>query len=91
MALKKETKQADGVATSYHRILSLSQTVNHHNSISVLSYVDEAAREAEVNQTIAQPYKAAVTYETEYNEAMTIETAYDFLKTLPEFEGAEDV
>ena len=91
MALKKEIRQVDGVATSYHRILSLSQTVNHHNSIAVLSYVDEAAREAEVNNTIAQPYKAAVTYETAYNEEMTVEKAYDFLKTLPEFEGAEDI
>lgn len=91
MALKKEIKQPDGVVTNYHRILFLQQTVNRQNSIAVLSYVDEEAREAEINNTIAQPYKVSQTYETKYSEEMTIETAYEFLKTLPEFEGAEDV
>lgn len=91
MALKKAIKQIDGVTTNYHRILSLTQTVNHHNSIAVLSYIDEEAREGEQNNSIAQPYKASITYETDYNENMTIETAYEFLKTLPQFEGAEDV
>lgn len=91
MALKKSIRQNDGVTTGYHRILFLQQTVNRQNSIAVLSYVDEEAREAEINNTIEQPYKVSVTYETEYNEEMTIETAYEYLKTLPEFEGAEDV
>lgn len=91
MALKKEIKQADGVVTNYHRVLFLQQTVNRQNSISVLSYVDEEAREGEQNHTIAQPYCASNTYETNYSEDMTIEKAYEFLKTLPEFEGAEDV
>lgn len=91
MALKIAIKQRDGVTTGYHRILFLQQTVNRQNSIAVLSYVDEEAREAEINNTIEQPYKVSVTYETEYNEEMTIETAYEYLKTRPEFEGAEDV
>jgi len=91
MALKKSIRQNDGVTTGYHRILFLQQTVNRQNSIAVLSYVDEEAREAEINNTIEQPYKVSVTYETDYSEEMTIETAYEFLKTLPEFEGAEDV
>ena len=33
----------------------------------------------------------AITYETEYDETMTIEKAYEYLKTLPEFEGATDI
>ena len=38
-----------------------------------------------------EPYKVAVTYEKEYEENMTVEEAYEYLKTLPEFEGAEDI
>jgi hypothetical protein len=50
-----------------------------------MSYVDEESRQT------AYPYCRAVTYETGYDEAMTIEKAYNYLKTLPEFEGATDV
>ena len=91
MALKKAIKQRDGVTTSYHRIMFLQQTINRQNSIAVLSYVDNEAREGEINNTIERPYKISTTYETPYNEEMTVEKAYDYLKTIPEFEGAEDV
>lgn len=90
MALIKEIRQDDGVTTSYHRILFLTQTVNRQNSIAVLSYVDGEVREGEKDSTIAQPYQKAVTYETAYDPTMTIETAYDYLKTLPQFAGAVD-
>ena len=91
MALKKDIRQIDGVTTSYHRILFLQQMINHHNSIAVASYVDAAARDAEKMNILTQPYKASKTYETAYDESMTIKSAYEYLKTLPEFEGAEDV
>lgn len=91
MALFKKIIQGDGVTTNYHRILQLIHTVNSHNSVSVISYVDDAIRDGEKDGSIPVPYRKAVTYETAYDENMTIETAYDFLKTLPEFEGAEDV
>lgn len=91
MALYKSIRQDDGVTTNYHRILYLIQTVNRQNSIAVLSYVDKESRTAEANSIIAQPYQKAITYETDYDETMTIESAYEYLKTLPQFEGAEDV
>ena len=90
MALYKEIKQADGVVTSYHRILFIQQMVNHHNSIAVISYVDNESRENEKESVIAQPYMKSVTYETAYDPTMTVWTAYDYLKTLPQFEGAID-
>jgi hypothetical protein len=37
------------------------------------------------------PYRQSVTYETDYSPNMTIEMAYEYLKTLPEFEGATDI
>ena len=91
MALLKSIKQEDGVITKYHRILYVMTTTNRQNSIAVLSYIDDVSRESEKENTIAQPYQKAITYETDYDPNMTIETAYDYLKTLPQFEGAEDI
>lgn len=91
MALYKEVIQDDGVTTSYHRILYLTHTVNHHISIAVLSYVNDQSRTAEQTAAIAQPYQKAVTYECAYDESMTVETAYEYLKTLEVFAGATDI
>lgn len=91
MAIYKNIRQEDGVTTNYHRILFLMQTVNRQNSIGVVSYVDSEAREGEKDMSIMQPYQKSVTYETTYDETMTIEDAYEYLKTLPQFEGAEDI
>ena len=91
MALYKEIRQDDGVTTKYHRILYVHNTINKQSSIAVLSYVDNIARADEQESIIAQPYQKAVTYETDYDETMTPSKAYEYLKTLPQFENAEDV
>lgn len=91
MALFKEIRQSDGVVTKYHRILFLTQTVNRQNSIAVLSYVDSDARTLEANAIESQPYCKSITYECDYDENMTVSTAYEYLKTLPQFENAEDI
>lgn len=91
MALLKEIKNIDGIPTKYHRILFLMQTTNKQNSIAVISYFDEQSRNDEKNNVIDTPYKTGVTYELPYDPNMTIESAYEYLKTLPQFEGAEDI
>lgn len=91
MALYKENIQADGVLTNYHRILYVQATPNRQTSIGVLSYVNEQAREKEKENAAVQPYRYSVTYETAYDKAMTISKAYEYLKTLPEFDGATDI
>lgn len=91
MALYKEIRQEDGVTTKYHRILYLMQTINRQNSIAMLSYVDDTSRADEKDNITAQPYQKSVTYEIPYDENMTIESAYTYLKSLPQFESAEDV
>lgn len=91
MALQKAIRQEDGVVTNYHRILFLQLLTNHHNSIAVVSYVDESARDAEKNALLALPYQKNITYELPYDSMMTIESAYDYLKSIPLFEGAIDV
>lgn len=90
MALYKEIRQADGVRTTYHRIMFLQQTVNRQNSIAVLSYTDEEARRFEQDGEY-RPYRQSVTYEVDYDPTMTIEKAYEYLKTLNVFVGATDI
>lgn len=89
MALFKTIKQADGVETNYHRILYIQSVINNHDSIAVLSYIDQESRlhESEENR----PYKTSITYEKPYDESLTVKSAYDYLKTLPDFEDATDV
>lgn len=91
MAIKKKIIQDDGVTTEYHRILYVMSSVNSHISIAVASYVDEDIRDKEINGTVSSPYIKSKTYETEYVENMTIAEAYNYLKTLEEFENAEDI
>lgn len=90
MALKKEIRQDDGVVTNYHRILYIMQTLNRQDSIAVLSYVDSESR-ANDNSSEFRPYQRAKTYEFDYVPDLTAEAAYNLIKSLPEFEGAEDV
>ena len=91
MALFKEIKQNDGVTTNYHRILFIQTTTNRQNSIAVLSYVDNESRDNERDSIEYQPYQKSITYEVDYDPTMTIDKAYEYLKTLPEFEGAENI
>lgn len=91
MALKKKVIQDDGVTTEYHRILYVQSTVNSHCSVAVISLASEEIRNKQLAGEIQQPYQKIVTYETTEYDDLTIEKAYEYLKTLPEFEGAEDI
>ena len=91
MALYKEIKQNDGVTTAYHRVLYVTQHVNEYTAIAVVSYVDAESRENDLaSNGDNRPYRNAITYQMAYDESMTIGKAYDYLKTVPEFEGAEN-
>lgn len=89
MALFKTIKQPDGVTTTYHRILFIDSMINSHVSIVVMSYIDEEGRKNSSPE--ARAYNVTVTYEKEYEKNMTVERAYQYLKTLPQFEDAEDI
>ena len=90
MALKKDIEQINGIITSYHRIYSIENIVNQSLNIIVFSYLDNNAREKEENGN-NQIYKQTKSYTTQYEETLTVEDAYEYLKTLPEFEDAEDI
>ena len=90
MAIMKAITQEDGVTTNYHRILYVQNMPNSHTSIAVLSLVSDEVREEQKAGDIEHPYTYSVTYETEEHDDLTVSEAYDYLKTLPAFEGAED-
>ena len=90
MAIMKAITQEDGVTTNYHRILYVQNMPNSHTSIAVLSLVSDEVREEQKAGDIEHPYTHSVTYETEERDDLTVSEAYDYLKTLPAFEGSED-
>lgn len=91
MALAKDIMQDDGIVTSYHRVQSVIINTNSHNSIIVVSCINNDIREKEKEGLILVPYQKAITYETSYDPDMSVEAAYDYLKTLDAFKDATDI
>lgn len=94
MALSKKVGLGNGVVVNYHRVVSVNTITNVQNVIEVASYTSRSKREEEI-EAIAKGEEMNVYIETcffnaEYDQNMTIEGAYNYLKTLPEFEGAND-
>lgn len=101
MALEKGIVGPDGVAVSYHRIVTIRMFVNSSVTIEVVSYVNKNYRQNQIEfknsesqgetPTVTYPYTMASYYDMPYTESITLTDAYEYLKTLPEFEGAVDV
>ena len=102
MALKKKITAKNGIVTEYHRIAMISVEVNQQNTILLYSYLSEDGRQVEKDYAAGKykdvdsglvpfQYYEAQYLHPDYDGTMTIEKAYEYLKTLPEFEGAEDV
>lgn len=102
MAIKKRVTAPNGVVTEYHRIAMVKIDVNQQNTILVHSYPSENGRQLEKNYAAGKyndldegmmnwPYVDAQYLNTKYDGEMTIPKAYEWLKTLPQFEGAEDI
>ena len=95
MALSKEIELPSGVAVRYHRVVSLNCITNVANLVEVASYTS-AAKRAEERAALESGAPMDVFIETSvfeapYDQTATIGSAYAYLKTLPEFEGAQDV
>ena len=102
MALKKQITARNGIVTEYHRIALLSIDVNNQNTILIHSYLNTDGRQIEKDYAsglykdleegmMSFPYVDATYINTEYDGNMTIESAYNYLKTLPKFEGSENI
>lgn len=92
MALNKEIDKENGVVTTYHRITKISKITNNCNIIYISSYISKDTREKEkesegsINTVID-----SACYTKDYNEEEDIKSVYEYLKTLPDFEGATDI
>lgn len=102
MAIKKPLTADNGIVTEYHRIAMVKIDTNQQITILILSYLNEDARQIEKDYAnglyddleegmMKFPYTQSNYINTEYDPDMTVSAAYNYLKTLPEFEGAEDI
>ena len=95
MGLSKPITQSNGVLTNYHRVVSIKIITNAVNIVQVASYVSKEKRDEEINATknknICDVFIHTTQKHLPYDQDMTIKTAYEWLKTLPEFEESEDV
>jgi hypothetical protein len=102
MAIKKIVTASNGIVTEYHRIAMVKIDINQQNSLLIYSYLSEAGRQIEKDYAAGLykdleegmmnwPYVDAQYLDCEYDGEMTIAKAYEYLKTLPEFEGAIDI
>lgn len=85
------TIRIGGVPLGYHRIAQLAIGVNSGNCITIMSYIDKEERDKEDDASSEQPYRIGWFAETAYDPGMSVDDAYEYIKTLPEFESAEDV
>lgn len=101
MGIKKDETLPNGVPLSYYRIVSLTTVVNQQTVIELAGYVSEDARQteqaaqAEAQETGEYP-DTDVYIDTRYivvgyDPEMSVTKAYEYLKSLPEWEDAEDV
>ena len=97
MALAKNITLDNGIVLNYHRVVSVNNITNQQSIIEVASYINEDQRKKEkewyetkstedMNVFIETKY-----YSKEYDENLNVTNAYEYLKTLEEFEGAVNV
>lgn len=95
MGLSKRISLGNGVTVNYHRVVSVNCIVNLQNVVEVASYTSKSKRAEEQAAIAAEEpmdiYMEAAYYEAPYDQSMTVDSAYEWLKGLPEFEGATDV
>lgn len=100
MGLKKHETLPSGVQLNYHRVVSMNVVVGEQNIVEVASYTSQAKRKEEI-AALAQARESGEYPEVdvfvhtryftaEYDPEMSVVGAYGYLKTLDEFEGAED-
>lgn len=94
MALSKNITLDNGVITRYHRIVSINHIINHSSIIEICSYTSAKKRAEEKNasetKNAMNVYLHTQYINTNYNDTMTTADAYEFIKSLEQFEGATD-
>jgi hypothetical protein len=101
MGLSKDMVLANGIPVKYHRVTSVNVITNVQNIVEVASYISEEQRRKQqadfehAKETGEWPEETVFSDSrylvAPYDQDMTVISAYEWLKTLPEFEGATDV
>lgn len=97
MALKKNIVLENGIPVTYHRVIGINNIINQETLIEVGSYINEEQRDKEKEwyknggNEASYVFFNTVYYSIEYNKDLNVDNAYEYLKTLEIFEGAEDV
>jgi hypothetical protein len=97
MALYKHIVLSSGVEVVYHRVVSLNQITNVETVIEIAGYTSREKRQEEqhgfetgyqepIDVFIDTRYISAP-----YSSVTTVDEAYEYLKTLPQYTGAEDI
>lgn len=89
MALIKEIEEENGIKLSYHRVYSINNITNMNTIIEVKSYLSKEDRILEKEQNKSK-YTVIKSYTLDYDDDFKTEDAYEYLKTLDEYEGAID-
>lgn len=100
MAIIKEIVQSNGIPMSYHRVVSVRNITNNSTIIEVGSYYNKAQRELELerleqansdNKSVdINVLISGRLISVPYDKDMNVDSAYEYIKTLPEFEDGED-
>lgn len=94
MALIKSITLENGIPVKYHRVVSVNSIVNHETIIEVSSYTSKEKREDE--KTALRENKPMDVYiftnrfSMPYKQTMDVDEAYEYLKSLEDFDGAEN-
>lgn len=92
MAIKKDIELDNGIVTTYHRVSRISSFINYDCSIDVASYLSKEKRLLQkANPSFSNVFVDERTYFLPYDSEFNITKAYEYIKSLPEFEGAEDI
>lgn len=98
MALKKTVVKPNGLSLEYHRIGMVKIDTNEQITILLHSYLNEEGRNyekayarGEIEGEPTFPFVDSQYISFDYDEQMNIKNAYEWLKTLPQFAGAEDI
>ncbi len=92
MALIKNIILNNGITVNYHRVVSVNNITNGASIIEVASYTDKSKREEEKEKLSTGEsmniFIHTVYLYLEYNENLNVSSAYDYLKTLNDFNNA---
>ena len=94
MALIKAITLDNGIFVNYHRVVSVNNITNHATIIEVASYTSKEKRDEEKealkNNQSMNVFISTKRIPIEYDKSLNVDTAYEYLKTLEEFENSED-